>query len=67
MKVITKNVDEYGNFTTLPRIDSENGSLKLDSPDATHQIELIFNDLKDIDLFIGAMEILRRNGKFTKH
>ena len=67
MKVLTKNVDEYGIFTTLPRIDDDCKSLKLVSPNEIHEIELIFKDLKDIDLFIGAMEILRRNGKFTTH
>ena len=64
MKVFTKNVDEYGNFTTSTRIDTENNSLKLDNPKGNQQIELKFTSMEDIDLFIGGMEILRRNGKF---
>ena len=64
IKIITKNTPEYGNFDGIVRLDTENNSIKLVKND--QEIQIKFDNLSDIDLFQGQIEILRRNGKFAK-
>jgi hypothetical protein len=65
IKVYTKNVDEHGSFQSQSRLDTEENKIKLKGEGKSVEIE--FRTLSDIDLFQGQIEILRRNGTFSKH
>ena len=66
MKVLTKNAKEYGTFEPKITLDTENNAIKLTEPQSEQEIDLQFKTLSEIDLYLGQIEILRRNGNFAK-
>ena len=56
MRVITKLHIRHANWNSLPRHDNENKSIKLDSPDSKEQIEIIFQDKVEVEIFIKHLE-----------
>ena len=64
MKVVTKNVDEYGIFIAKGSVESHKRAITLTSErDESRGISIVFNNLEELDSFIGLGEILKRQAQ----
>ncbi len=65
MKILTKNVDEYGIFIAKGSVDSDKKAIVFTSEnDKSRAIEIRFSNLEELDSFIGLGEILKRRHNF---
>ena len=61
MKIVTKNVDEYGIFLAKGSVDPNKRAITFTSErDKSRGIEIVFDSLEELDSFIGLGEILKR-------